>query len=527
MRGTPAPSDSLSTLWDNLRHAPFMAWRSYWRRPATASARGRSGAVVQSLFLHIHSARIHRFSLRPGFTAGLGVATLAFFVLLIVTGVFLMIYYNPSTHQAFQTTKDIHYVVAAGRSVRNVHRWAAHLMVIAVFLHMARVFYTGAYRRPREFNWLIGLALLVLTLALSFTGYLLPWDQLAFWAVTIGANIASSPTELTDALGVTRFFDPGRMMRVLLLGADEVGETSLVRFYFLHCVLLPVAAVGLVAGHFWRIRKDGGLAIPDEVSPQEVADIAPEERPDEHTPFARQARETAGAGTLGLMAVVRPPSTAVPHKAANTVASWPHALRAELAVFMVCVAVSLLLAYVSDAPLKEPANPAVPENPAKAPWYFLGLQELVGYSAFMGGVAIPTLALVGLALIPYLDRRPGMTGRWFDGGDGVSAFRWSLGLSAAATVAMLVFTVRYGWLRSWFPDIPQIVIILINPGTVLVAAFAGLSLVTLARTRSTRKAAISLFTAFLVGFTILTYFATVHRGPNWDFFWTPGSWPVH
>ena len=130
---------------------------------------------------------------------------------------------------------------------------------------MARVFYTGSYRAPREFNWLIGLGLLVLTLALSFTGYLLPWDQLAFWAVTIGANIASSQP-LTDALGITRYVDPGRLMRILLLGADEVGETSLVRFYFLHCVLLPGVTALLVGVHFWRIRKDGGLAIPGDVT---------------------------------------------------------------------------------------------------------------------------------------------------------------------------------------------------------------------------------------------------------------------
>jgi hypothetical protein len=227
------------------------------------------------------------------------------------------------------------------------------------------------------------------------------------------------------------------------------------------------------------------------------------------------------------MAFVRRSSAAVPQSPENTVSSWPHALRAELAVFMVCMVVTLFCAYLSDAPLKEPANPTVPENPAKAPWYFLGLQELVGYSAFMGGVAIPTLALLGLALIPYLDRRPGATGRWFDGGSGVSAFRWSLVLSTVMTVSMLAFTVRFGWLRTWFPDIPQLVVILVNPGTVLVVAFATLSLVTLSRTGSTRKAAISLFTAFLVGFTILTYFATVHRGPNWGFYWTQSSWPPH
>jgi len=385
------------------------------------------------------------------------------------------------------------------------------------------VFYTAAYRSPREFNWLIGLALLVLTLALSFTGYLLPWDQLAFWAVTIGANIASSPTELTDALGVTQYFDPGRLTRVLLLGADEVGETSLVRFYFLHCVFLPGIMMVLIAAHFWRIRKDGGLAIPADVSDEELRNVAPEEPLD--PPAETGDLVPSPPKSYGLMAFVRSSGNVRRYIPTHTVMSWPYALRAELAVFMLCTAITLVFGYFWDAPLKEPANPMVPENPAKAPWYFLGLQELVGYSAFTGGVLIPALALLGLGLIPYLDRRPGVTGRWFEGGKGLRTYWWSLGVSAAITVAMLVFTVQFGWLRNWFPDIPQFAIILFNPGTVLVLAFAVLSLVTLNRTGSTRMAAIALFTAFLVGFTILTYFATVHRGPNWDFYWLQSSWP--
>jgi len=392
-----------------------------------------------------------------------------------------------------------------------------------VFLHMARVFYTGAYRKPREFNWLVGIVLLVLTLALSFTGYLLPWDQLAYWAVTIGANIASSPTELTDALGVTKYFDPGSLMRRLLLGADDVGEASLVRFYFLHCFFLPGLLAGLVGLHFWRIRKDGGMAIPEDIRDEELRNVVPDE------PWTG-SDVTEGAAvrkTHGLMAVVRSSAGAVRRLPERTVASWPHALRAELAVFMVCTAVALLLAHFWNAPLKEPANPMVPENPAKAPWYFLGLQELVSYSAFMGGVAIPGIALLGLALIPYLDRRPGRTGRWLDGGEGRRVLITSLAISAAVTLGMIAFTVKFGWLRNWFPGIPQIVIIFVNPGTVLVTAFAALSLSVLQRTRSTRMAAIALFTAFLVGFTILTYFATVHRGPNWAFYWTHASWPQH
>jgi hypothetical protein len=154
--------------------------------------------------------------------------------------------------------------VPTGRFIRNIHRWSANLMVVAVLLHMVRAFYTGAYRSPREFNWLIGLGLLVVTLGLSFTGYLLPWDQLAYWAITIGANIAQSPREVTDAIGITETFDPGGLQRQLLLGSDIVGEEALIRFYLLHVMILPLLLLILLAVHFWRIRKDGGLTRPED-----------------------------------------------------------------------------------------------------------------------------------------------------------------------------------------------------------------------------------------------------------------------
>ena len=174
-----------------------------------ATDRERSQSSFHNFFLHMQSVRIHRNSLRAAYTFGLGLILFASFAILCITGVLLMVYYKPASELAYQSVKDIHFVVPAGRFIRNIHRWSAHLMVAAVFLHMARVFYTGSYKPPREFNWLVGLGLLVVTLGLSFTGYLLPWDQLAYWAITIGANIANSPREITDALGMTRWFDIG------------------------------------------------------------------------------------------------------------------------------------------------------------------------------------------------------------------------------------------------------------------------------------------------------------------------------
>ncbi|HVP42499.1 MAG TPA: cytochrome b N-terminal domain-containing protein [Terriglobales bacterium] len=502
----------------NLRELPHTVKDAWFRLGKTPeSEREESQATFHNLFLHIHSVRVHVRTLSPTLTFGLGLMAAATFGITVVTGLLLMVYYKPSTDLAYQSIKDIHFTVYTGRFIRNIHRWAAQLMVLTVLLHMARVFFTGSYKKPREFNWLVGLGLLVLTLALSFTGYLLPWDQLAYWAITIGSNIANSPRELTDAVGVTRWLDPGGFQKRLLLGANYVGQDALIRFYVLHVFLLPLALVTLLGVHFWRIRKDGGLARPED----------PMGGPAEWGGARRTVFEPVPTKTYGLMALVKGKRPTVNRGPENTVMAWPHLFWAELAVFMITVAATLILSFYWDAPLKELANPGIPENPAKAPWYFLGIQELVSYSAFTGGLLIPLIVVVGLALIPFLDRRSGGEGVWFGTKGERSVFLNSLLFAVLVTVGMLIFTVDYGWLRNWFPEIHQLWIITFNPGSLLVLIFAAWSLVVLRRRDSVRLAAVALFTCFLVGFTILTYFATVHRGPNWHFYWWPSQWPVH
>lgn len=202
-------------------------------------------------------------------------------------------------------------------------------------------------------------------------------------------------------------------------------------------------------------------------------------------------------------------------------------IRAELLVFMITMLVCLVLSFYFDAPLKEPANPTVPENPAKAPWYFLGLQEMVSYSAFVGGIAVPALVVFGLCLVPFIDRERDNIGVWFSDARGKRTAWVSLVFGAAAAVAAVAFPVNFGWLRSWFPDIPQLIIIIINPGSLLTASYAVFSIAVTKRTRSTRMGAIALFTCFLIGFVILTYVGTQLRGPNWDFYWTKAQWPTH
>jgi len=499
----------------NLASTPRALRDSIVRHGQPVSDRGRSQAIFTNFFLHILPTRTHLHAIKATTTFGLGVATLVLFVILCLTGVLLMVYYKPSVDQAYGSMLDIMYVVPTGRLIRNIHRWSAHAMVACVMLHMARAFYAGAYKAPRQFNWVIGMALFVVTLGLSFTGYLLPWDQLAFWAVTIGANIAQSPQELTDALGVTHVLDVGRMQKELLLGAHYVGQEAMIRFYVLHVMVLPVVTTILIGVHFWRIRKDGGLARPCSADVIETGD--------------ETATPPASLKTYGLMAVIPGKTPAVDRELRHTVMTWPNVIYVIAAVSMVTILAMVLLGWLFDAPLKEMANPAVPENPAKAPWYFLGLQELVSYSAFMGGVGIPAIVVLGLALVPYLDREREDAGVWFSGRRGRSVTLASGLFASASVVFVLWFTVRFGWLRDWEATrlVPQIVITLVNPGTVFVAVFALWSIGVVKKTSSTRMGAIALFTCFLVGFVILTYFAMVHRGPNWDFYWSQDDWPAH
>jgi quinol-cytochrome oxidoreductase complex cytochrome b subunit len=222
-------------------------WRSVFRSGSLGTNLHRSLAVQQNVFLHLASVKIRSKALSLRATWFLGTLSLGTLLVLVSTGILLMLYYHPSVPQAYADMKDLQFVVSAGVFLRNLHRWSAHAMVFLVFAHMAKVFYRGAYRRPREFNWVIGVVLLILTLLLSYTGYLLPWDQLAFWAITVGSNLMSSVPVL------------GQKFRFLMLGGHTVNANALLRFYVLHCVILPVAAVLFLAIHFWRIRKDGGL----------------------------------------------------------------------------------------------------------------------------------------------------------------------------------------------------------------------------------------------------------------------------
>jgi quinol-cytochrome oxidoreductase complex cytochrome b subunit len=281
-------------------------------------------------------------------------------------------------------------------------------MVLFVALHLCRVFYTAAYKAPREFNWVVGVGLFLLTLSLSFTGYLLPWDQLAYWAITVGTSIAGYAPVL------------GQKLKFLFLGGHVVGESALIRFYVLHVIVLPLAAIMLIGLHLWRVRKDGGLA-----------------RPGEAVPVSEDVPSGPVTKTYGLMELARGTSPVVGIEPGDEVFTWPNVVFREILLFMATIAVVLVLAIFWNAPLEEIANPVHPPNPAKAPWYFLGLQELVAYSAFWGGVVVPGLLVTALIALPYLDRRPKGIGVWFSGERKVALSVFTVCLSAAVILTII------------------------------------------------------------------------------------------
>lgn len=442
----------------------------------------RVGLMHKNFFLHIHAPRVHVHSLKPTYTFGLGMMLGFLFLIMVLTGLVLMVYYTPSVESAYNSVKDIVQVVPGGRIIRNMHRWASQGMIIVSFLHMIRVFYTGSYLENRSLNWVFGVIMLVLVLMSNFSGYLLPWDQLAYWAVTIGSNIAASARELTDLLGVTSWFDPGGFLKKILIGGEEVGQPALTRFFALHVIFLPLSILVLMGLHFWRIRKDGGLS--------------------------------------------RPVIYAGEKNNENKWLAWPVLMWTELGILVLVLVVVVFSALVADAPLLEMANPTHPENPAKSPWYFLGIQELVSYSAFAGGLLTPVLYLFFLFSIPYRDREDQYLGQWFSGKMGLRVVLRSAGFTLLGVVAQLIVMIRWGWLRDWFPGISQWFVMLINPATLTAAGMILAAEITRKRSGSSRMAALVMFTCSLVALIIFTIIGIWFRGPNWDFYWSVSQWPA-
>ena len=360
--------------------------KAIWRKTSWAwspdSDRESSEAIVKNFWLHWFPAKVARASMDWNYSFWLGTASASLLLILTVTGVMLMFFYVPSTERAYGSIKDLQYAVSFGRILRNQHRWAAEGMVAVVYIHMARVFFTGAYRGPRAVNWVVGVVLFLATLFLSFTGYLLPWDQLAFWAITVGTSIAKQAPFV------------GPTIQFLLLGGHEIGQQTLLRFYVLHVFFLPVFVWVLFAYHMWRVRKDGGLAAVERVRNDRV--MVPKATP-----------KTKSYSLFGLTpgtSVAVMSSTGL--EESDQVFSSPNMSRRIALVFLVVFNLTLLAAIMFNAPLEGLANPSVTPNPAKAPWYFVWLQELVASTTVrFGGYTVSGALLGGILLPGFLARR--------------------------------------------------------------------------------------------------------------------------
>lgn len=224
---------------------------------------------LSNVILFLHPEAVRKSGARLSYTWCMGGLTFFLFLVEIVTGMLLMFYYRPTVEYAYFDIQGLRAHVPLGL-LRELHRWGAHAMIITTWLHMLRVFLTGSYKSPREFNWGVGVVLLVLTMLMSYTGYLLPWDQLALWAVTVGSNMARAmpgvgaegPLSSFLQIGGVPLVHAGDDARFGLLAGTFVGPNALFRFYVLHCAFIPVVATVFLAVHLWRVRKDGGISGP-------------------------------------------------------------------------------------------------------------------------------------------------------------------------------------------------------------------------------------------------------------------------
>lgn len=426
--------------------------------------RGRMRLSANDLILHLHPNRVPKESLKLTYTFGLGGLSILLLVLLIGTGVLLMFSYTPAPNVAYASIVRLETEVWFGQLVRNIHHWSGNLLIVVAFLHMLRVFYTGAFREPRQFNWILGLGMLGLVMAASFTGYLLPWDQLSYWAVTVMAG-------LLDTLPVV-----GESARNLLLGGDTVGEITLRNFYALHIIMIPLGFFVVGSFHIWRVRKDKG-SVPRSLD--EVENGQP--------------------------------------RRLEMVTTIPHLVSIELVYALVMIALLLSWSALIDAPLLEAANPNIPPNPAKAAWYFAGLQELLlHFHPEVAAVVIPALIVVLLAYLPYAPDADAErnTGVWFRSRRGRRLAALSFAAGVVITV-MLVLLSESGDLTTLLPAWNERITAGYLP---LAVIFVGIWLFMrlLRRSGAARSERyLALFTLLLASFITLTVIGNLFRGPGW------------
>ncbi len=427
--------------------------------PGTDAERRRF--IIQNLVFHFRPATVSEKTLRFTLSWGLGGMAVVLVLVQLATGMLLKFVYDPTPVSAYAS---IHLIIANapfGRLFRNIHHLCANLLVLVVFLHMLRVFFTGAFHPPRQFNWIIGLFQFILILGANFTGYLLPWDQLAYWAVTVST-------------GMLEYIPwAGSGLQRLILAGSHMGPQTLRLFYAFHTAVIPVSLVTFMAFHFWRVRKAGGLVIP-----------------------GCSATSPEGGG--------------------DRVPSIPNLFVRETVTALVLLAVVLPAAVFLNAPLGDPANPGLSPNPTKAPWYFAGFQEILLHIHPVFAVFVIPLALgISLMMIPYLKYDIQAPGVWFVSPKGKQ-------MAVLAGAASFLIAPGLIMLSEWVvqpdvggPGLPSVIRDGFIPFLLIFTLFGGFYLLMKKRFAASRSESIqALFIFVVIIFVVLTVTGTWFRGPG-------------
>jgi len=379
-------------------------------------------------------------------------------VIQFITGILLRFYYIPSPAEAYDSIIFLKNQVLFGQFIRNIHYWSGVLLLVIAFLHFLRVFFTGAYREIRKSNWLYGLGLLFLVVFLNFTGYLLPWDQLAYWAITVSTNI----------IGYLPLI--GESLRTMIVGGKELNAGTLQTFYTFHTAVLPFLLLFLVLYHFWRVRKAGGVLIPE-------------------------TREEA-----------------------RMVPVNPNLVFREFIVVLVLLAVVFLFSALFNAPLLEKANPAYSMNPTKAPWYFAGVQELLmHFHPVFASFIIPAGVTVFFAWLPFLKFNEPPNGLWFISEKGKQSAKSTAVFAILVTLAGILFNEYILNFEMILTGVPSFISNGIVPLLILLLFMAGYYRFYLKKfTLSKEELAQAIFVFLMVAFIVLTIIGIFFRGKDME-----------
>jgi quinol-cytochrome oxidoreductase complex cytochrome b subunit len=436
----------------------------------TKTDREKYRGFFRTLILHFRPRTVPERTLRFTLTWGLGGMAVVLVLMLFGTGVLLKFVYQPLPDRAYASVLHLQNDVFFGQLIRNVHHWSGNILLVIVFLHFLRAFFSGAFHPPRQFNWIIGLCLFLAVLISNFTGYLLPWDQLAFWAVTISTGILEYMPWV------------GGWMQKLIQGGSEMGPATLTNFFAIHTAVIPALLLILMPFHFWRVRKAGGVVVPR--SPGENLDTK-----------------------------------------IKTLPAIPNLILRELVVALSLIAFILVVSVFFNAPLGDKANPGLSPNPTKAPWYFMGIQEmLLHFHPLFAAFILPVFIAGALFLLPYMKYDMNPSGVWFVSQKGRRMAIFSAISAAIATPIGIIADEFFVDFTAWLPGLPAVISNGLLPVTILAVIVAGFYLLLKKKYAATNNEAIqAIFVLLLVAFIILTITGVWFRGQGMALSW---AWQV-